>query len=224
MNEEQFTEIALKVLSGEADVAERARLETALREDKALALEFESLRETFLAARQSSPLLAARHTEAVPFPEYRLQELKASVRSAFPQKKGGQKESRLSLFRYLVSPWGGAALALLAVSFVLLSNALSPKPYVAVGMYAEETTRGENASQITDVAGATTHRFDTDAAFAAWLASPFSKGEKARIWIDEEKDLLHIRTPLTERAEPLPSTPQDREARLRALAHEITGR
>jgi len=224
MNEEQFTEIALKVLSGEADAAERARLETALREDKALALEFESLRETFLAARQSSPLLAARHPESVPFPEYRLQELQASVRAAFPQKKAGRKESLLPLFRYLFSPWGGAAFALLAVSFVLLSNTLNPKPYVAIGMYAEEATRGENASPTMDFADATTHRFDSDAAFAAWLASPFSKGEKARIWIDEEKDLLHIRTPLAEKTEPLPPTPQDRTTRLQALAHEITGR
>jgi len=228
MNEEQFTELALKTISGEADAGERSRLDAALRQDPALQREFAALRETLFAARQAAPLAAARNPEEIEFPEYRLQELRASVRAAFPSKE--PKTRRLPFFRYLLSPWGGLAFALLLVSLVLLSGPLAPKPYVAIGMYAEEATRGENPPEIGNFPGGAVHRFDSDPAFAAWLSTPFAPGEKARIWIDEEHDLIHIRHPATlfspasEKTETLPATAAARDAELHQLTHAITDR
>jgi anti-sigma factor RsiW len=217
MSEEQFAELALKALTGEAEPAERERLDAALRGDAALAEEFAILREAFQATRQAAPLLSPAEAE---LPAYRLAELRGSVSAAFPVVR--ERPGLFAFLRPFLVPSAALACACVVAMFFLGGS-----PRVEIGMYAPDSLRGEKSLRLDKAPHAVVRTFQSDAAFTSWLDTPLPHSVRARIWIDEEHDLIHIVRPSDtasprQESEPLPPSDEQRAKRLSELVDEIS--
>jgi len=65
---------------------------------------------------------------------------------------------------------------------------------VEVGLYGSDLNRVRGYETLTpqDFSSARLVTFDQDAAFDAWQSQPLAWYEHAKIWVDNEHDLLHI--------------------------------
>jgi hypothetical protein len=95
----------------------------------------------------------------------------------------------LSALRWLVAGGGLAGLACLCVVFCLANRT------VEIGVYASDSQqRGgvEDALSPRDIPAAKWLAFDQDAPFDRFQSEPLAWYEHAKIWVDNEKDQLHI--------------------------------
>lgn len=230
MRDDKFQSLALHVLSGDATPEERATLESCLVAEPSRRDEFEELRATLAITQATLPLAAALDAEPVELPRHRLGELHSAVRLHFQKKEIADDATEGSAVAWFQTLWGrllwGSGLAVACVA-VFLSAQPAPTG-IEMGLYAESTTRSLSGELVPPTApGLRVTRFENDQSFDQWLAHPFAANEKARIWLDEEHDLIHIRKRLPvlrftyESTRPLPAGDTERRAALETLLGEL---
>jgi hypothetical protein len=213
MNADSFPDLALRVLAREATEEERRALETAITSDGGRRKEFEQLKaahDLLLAVAPMTAAIAAREPE---LPAHRLNELRTAVRQHFgPASTRKPAQSKYSLptsaLRWLL---GGSVTTALAIVVILMGYS---DRSIEVGLYRTDMLRGgEMPLSPADVPAARVVTFDQDAPFDQWKKD-LAWNQHAKIWVDNENDLLHIvrRTPdghLIEQTEPLVRTNQE---------------
>lgn len=232
MHDDAFHHLALKAISGEISSDENAALEHCLKEEPARQAEFEDLRAAFVMAKSTLPLASALEAGPLEPPPHRRQQLRAAVRMHFQKADAADRaKNEFTGLNWLRTWWGrglcGGGLA--AVFAVLILVSWSRPSGIEIGLYAESTTRDGSAAALNLPSTATVRvtRFESDRAFDQWLARPFAKDEKARIWFDEEHDLIHVRLHPTlfhdirEWTYPLPESDVDRRAALDTLLRSL---
>jgi hypothetical protein len=189
MDADSFNDLALRVIAGEANDAERQALETELLGHPGRRDEYEQIKVTHDILRATAPMTEAARATSPELPAYRVNELRTAVRQHFGpaaqrEKKSGSLRTTL---RWIFA--GGGATALVVLLVVLnLSNRT-----VEVGVYRSYQMRSdETALSSQDVPTATVISFDQDAPFDQWQSAPLGWSERAKIWVDNEHDLLHI--------------------------------
>jgi hypothetical protein len=190
MDAESFTDLALRVISGEATDDERravqAELSAAARKD-----EFEQLKLTQAILRTMAPMAEAVRATEAELPGYRVNELRTAVRQHFGPAIVRQKEKAsaiwLAALRWLFAGSGIGALACVVVIFSFANKTIE------VGLYGSDLMRdGDKALTAQDIPTAKLLAFEQDAPFDQWQSQPLSWNERAKIWVDNEHDLLHI--------------------------------
>jgi len=187
MDAETFTELALRVIAGEATVEDRAALERELSAEPARRAGFDQLALTLNALRSAAPLNEAALASAPELPAYRVHELRTQVRRHFGPLKAVRHTPLLDALRWI---FAGGGLAGLATLIVLLCFA---NRTIEVGSYANDLVRsGEHPLTQADLPAAKLLSFEQDAGFDAWQNQPLAWYEHAKIWVDNEHDQLHI--------------------------------
>jgi hypothetical protein len=185
MDAETFTDLALRVIAGEATADERTTLERELAGDAARRAEFEQLDALLTVA----PMTEAARATAPELPAHRVQELRTAVRQSFGPVGARRKPSTpvLDAFRWLFA--GGGLVGLAAIIVVLCFSNRT----IEVGLYGSDLTRGgDQGLSAQDVPAAKLVTFDQDAPFDAWQNRSLAWYEHAKIWVDNEHDQLHI--------------------------------
>jgi hypothetical protein len=185
MDAETFTELALRVIAGEATADERATLERELAGDPARRAEFEQLD----ALRTAAPVTEAARATSPGLPAHRVNELRTAVRQHFGPVAARRKPPTpvLDAFRWLFA--GGGLVGLAAIIVLLCFSNRT----IEVGLYGTDLTRnGDQGLSAQDVPAAKLVTFDQDAPFDAWQSQPLAWYEHAKIWVDNEHDQLHI--------------------------------
>ncbi len=192
MDAESFTDLALRVIAGEATDDERRALETALSSAPHLREEFEQLKLTHEFLRATAPLAEAARAAAPELPAYRVNELRTAVRRHFGPAANRPEKAVVSrglipLLRWVFAGSGIAALGFAVVVFCFANRS------VEVGLYGTDLVRGgDQGLSAADVPSARLVTFDQDAPFDQWQNQPLAWNEHAKIWVDNENDLLHI--------------------------------
>ena len=83
MNDQQFFDLAMKVIARHADETERAELETLLASQPELKAEFDQLLTEVRMAKEVMPLMAATASATDEFPAYGRERLQTKVRRSF---------------------------------------------------------------------------------------------------------------------------------------------
>lgn len=232
MHDDEFHHLALKTLAGEASPEESVALERCLQAEPQRRTELEELRAALAITRTTLPLAAALETKATAeVPPHRVNQLRSAVRLHFQKQESEEKSKMRSaspLVEFFVSWKRVLAGGLVALALVILFS--SPRPQgIEIGFYAEGITRN-GAAALSFPTASSTHitRFESDQAFDQWLARPFAPDEKARIWFDEERDLIHIRLrakwwqrEATEFTRHLPAADADRRVAVESLLCEL---
>jgi hypothetical protein len=179
-----FNELALRVIAGEATADERAALQQELASSAGRRDEFAGLELAFEAAR----LAGAARATAPELPLHRVIELRTAVRRHFgPVKTRKPVDALLDALRWLFAGGGLVGLATLIV-LLCLSNRT-----IEVGSYATDLVRsGGHPLTQADLPTAQFRTFDYDADFDKWQNQPLAWYEHAKIWVDNERDQLHI--------------------------------
>jgi hypothetical protein len=192
MDAESFIDLALRVISREATDDERRALETELSSVPAHREEFEQLKLTHGILRTAAPMTQAAGATTPELPAYRVNELRTAVRQHFGPA-ANRKENRapfgewIPAMRWLFAGSGMTALGFAVVIFCFANRT------VEVGLYGTDLARdGDKALSAEDVPSARLVTFDADAPFDQWQNAPLAWNEHAKIWIDNERDLLHI--------------------------------
>ena len=191
MDAELFNALALRVLAGEAADDERRALETELSAIPARRAEFEQLKLTHGILRAAAPMAEAASATTPGLPAHRVNELRTAVRQHFGTASHRQKNPApfanwIPALRWLFAGSGAAALG---VAVVLLCFA---NRTIEVGLYATDSVRGVDQSlTAADIPSARLVTFNQDAPFDQWQ-SQLAWNEHAKIWVDNEHDLLHI--------------------------------
>jgi hypothetical protein len=196
MDAESFTALALRVISGEATDDERRALEAELSHECASAParreEFEQLKLTHEILRAAAPMAEATRATLPGLPAYRVNELRTAVRQHFGPAAQREKGPTGSPAFAFVLRWlfGGTGVAALGFAIVVACFA---NRTVEVGLYGTDLARGgDQALTAQDVPAARLVTFDQDAPFDQWQNQPLAWNERAKIWVDNEHDLLHI--------------------------------
>jgi hypothetical protein len=83
---------------------------------------------------------------------------------------------------------GGLAAAIFAVVMFSFANKT-----IEIGLYKSDLVRGgQQGLSAQDVPAAMLLAFDSDAPFDAWQGKPLAWNERAKIWVDNEHDLLYV--------------------------------
>jgi hypothetical protein len=192
MDAETFTALALRVITREATDDERRALETELASAPARREEFEQLKLAHEILRAAAPVAQAARVTEPGLPAYRVNELRTAVRQHFgPAENRGKASAKpgglVPVLRWIFAGSGAAALG---VAVVLLCFA---NRTVEVGLYQTDLARGGGqALSAEDVPSARLLTFDQDAPFDQWQNQPLAWNEHAKIWVDNEHNLLHI--------------------------------
>jgi hypothetical protein len=192
MDAETFKALALRVISREATDDERRSLETELVSAPAHQEEFEQIKLTHEILRVTAPMAQAAQAITPGLPAYRVNELRTAVRQHFGPAANHKKSPSafadwLPVMRWLFAGSGVAALGF-AVALLCFANRS-----VEVGLYQTDSVRGaDQALFAEDVPSAHLVTFDQDAPFDRWQNQPLTWCERAKIWVDNEHDLLHI--------------------------------
>ena len=187
MDADTFTELALRVVAGEASADERATLERELSADPSRRAEFAQLALTFDALRTVAPMNAAALASAPGLPAHRVGELRTAVRRHFGPLRAVRHTPMLDALRWLFAGGGLAGLAALVV-LLCLSNRT-----IEYGGYADSLERdGVHSLTQADMPVANFVTFQQDAEFDAWQNQPLAWYEHAKVWVDNEHDQLHI--------------------------------
>lgn len=192
MDAESFTDLALRVIAGEATVDERRALESECNATPARREEFSQLQRTSDLLRATAPMAeAARATEPA-LPAHRVNELRTAVRQHFGPAAVRERSTApfanwFPALRWLFAGSGAAGMAFAVVIFCFANRTIS------VGLYGTDLERGgDQALSATDVPAAKIVAFNQDAPFDQWQNQPLAWNERAKIWVDNEHDLLHI--------------------------------
>lgn len=213
MNVDAFAELALRVIAREATDEERRALETELASNPAHREEFEQLKLTHEILRTVAPMTEASQAKEPELPAYRLNELRTAVCRHFGPAAQRETAARHRGWRGLAL-WrlGGAGLVT-ALAVVIVLTSLSDRT-VEIGAYAVDLVRnGEKPLSPADVPSARLVTFAYDAPFDQWKKT-LSWRQHAKIWVDNENDLLHIvrrdaQGHIVEQTEPLAATNEE---------------
>jgi hypothetical protein len=190
MDVETFHLVALKVLAGEASADDRHALEAELAADPARREDFQQLRITHDILRTAAPMTSAVEVTGPELPAHRVNELRTAVRLHFGPAAARDRKPEpawVPALRWMV---GGAGLGAFACAVVLMSFA---NKTIEVGLYGSDLTRdGQRVLTAQDIPAAHLIAFDQDAPFDAWQNRPLGWNERGKIWVDNERDLLHI--------------------------------
>jgi hypothetical protein len=192
MDTESFTALALRVISREATDDERRALETEMASLSARREEFEQLKLTHEILRATAPMAQAAQAITPGLPAHRVNELRTAVRQQFGPATNRKKSPApfgewIPALRRLFAGSGLAALGFAVVVFCFANRT------VEVGLYGTDLVRGGDQSLTAqDVPSARLLTFDQDAPFDQWQNQPLAWNEHAKIWVDNEHDLLHI--------------------------------
>ena len=192
MDAESFTNLALRVISREATPDERRALETEIAASPARREEFEQLRLTHDVLRAAAPMAEAASATTPELPAHRVNELRTAVRQHFGPATNRPTAAVVSRAWPFVLRWffGGSGVAALGFAIVMLCFA---NRTIEVGLYATDSVRGGDQSlSAQDVPSARLLTFDQDAPFDQWQNQALAWNEHAKIWVDNEHDLLHI--------------------------------
>jgi hypothetical protein len=192
MDAESFTTLALRVLSREATDHERRALDVELAATPAHCVEFEQLKLTHEILRTTAPLTDAVQATSPELPAHRVGELRTAVRQHFgPAANRKAKAPGSTVWAHLLRwVFGGGGLAALGYAIIMFSFA---NRTIEVGLYGSDLARGGGESLTAqDVPAAHLLTFDQDAPFDQWQNQPLAWNERAKIWVDNERDLLHI--------------------------------
>ena len=226
MDAATFTELALRVIAREASDEDRRALEAELAATPPRRDEFEQMRIAHDVLRLTAPALEATHATGPELPAHRVGELRTVVRQHFgPAVSRYKAESGSPAFKFILR-WifGGTGVAALglAVAVACLANRT-----VEIGLYGSDQVRGgsEPLAQ-ADVPSARIVAFDRDEPFDHWQAAPLAWNERAKIWIDNERDLIHIKRrvhigQVVMETRPLAPTNEGERAQLRDLVLEL---
>ncbi|HSA01961.1 MAG TPA: hypothetical protein P5055_14600, partial [Candidatus Paceibacterota bacterium] len=80
MDTEDFEELAIQVLAGEATLEERARFDVLLQQDAGRQAQFQEIQAAWWLVREAGPLAEAPHAPSQRIPPDRLQALMQTVR------------------------------------------------------------------------------------------------------------------------------------------------
>ena len=189
MDAHAFSELALRVIAREASETDRATLDVELAATPARRDEFEQLQITHDVLRAIAPVVEAERATTPELPAHRVGELRTAVRQHFgPEKKDVGSTVWAHVLRWVFGG-GGLAAACFAVVMFCFANKT-----VEVGFYSSDLARVRGYESLTaqDFASAKLLTFDQDAAFDAWQATPLAWNERAKIWVDNEHDLLYV--------------------------------
>jgi hypothetical protein len=190
MDTDAFTDLAFRVIAREATDEDRRALDAELAAQPERREEFAALRVTHDVLRTTAPMAEAERAAGPELPAYRLNELRTAVRQHFGPalNRGGKKKS----LPFLVLRWlfTGTAAAVVGVAVVLICFANSA---IEIGLYRTDLARGDNGGLTpASVPAARIVTFDADAPFDQWQSRPLAWYQHAKIWVDNEHDLLHI--------------------------------
>jgi hypothetical protein len=192
MDAESFHDLALRVIAGEATNDELRALETELAAIPARREEFEQLKLMHEILRTAAPMTEAVRATAPELPAYRMNELRTAVRQHFGPVVNREKIAATSgewvpILRWLFAGSGAGAFAFAVIIFCFANRS------VEIGLYGTDLARdGDKALSAVDVPSAHLVTFDQDAPFDQWQNQPLAWNEHAKIWVDNEHDLLHI--------------------------------
>jgi hypothetical protein len=190
MDSEPFNDLALRVIAGEATTEERHTLETELAAHPELRDEFDQIKISYEVLRTASPMAEATRANEPELPAYRVNELRTAVRQHFgPAANRGKStwSGLLSAWRWIFAGGGLTALTVLLVVLNLSNHTIE------VGLYQTDQMRGESGGLTAqDVPAARLMTFDQDAPFDQWKDAPLAWYERGKVWVDNERDLLHI--------------------------------
>jgi hypothetical protein len=189
MDVDSFNDLALRVIAGEAIATERQALDTELSAHPERRDEFEQMKVTHDILRTTTPMTEATRATEPGLPAYRVNELRTAVRQHFGPAATRQKSSGglVSAIRWILAGGGATALTVLVVILNLSGRT------VEVGVYRTDAMRDGNVSLTAqDIPSAKMISFDQDAPFDQWQSQPLAWYERAKIWVDNEHDLLHI--------------------------------
>lgn len=228
MDTDTFTDLALRVLAREATAEERRALDAAMSSHPEHREKFEQLRGAHDLLRTVAPMTEATLAKEPELPAYRLNELRTAVRQHFgPAAQRESAEKKRGLFvpalRWI---FGSGAVTVLAVVVVLIN--LSDRA-IEIGLYRSDLMRGGEMSLApADVPTAHIVTFDQDASFDQWKKE-LGWNQHAKIWIDNEKDLLHIvqrdqAGHLIEQTEPLARTNREQSEQISRAVESLQKR
>ncbi len=222
----EFESLALKVLEGTANAGETALLQRVIAEDPRKMEQWLELKEALRIARAIMPSLQALEGGKAKLPAYRLPELRAAVRRVFPEKIVGERTPFLS-WRTLFRPVPACMLSGACVVFfgmLLWQSIWVRSGPVEFGSYAGYAVRGEQETLPSGLQRQVTVKaFEKENEFSDWQKNGWNSHPKARIWFDDEKDVVHVLRPggpLSRSVEvvyPLPEDPRQREELLRKI-------
>lgn len=193
MDADSFTDLALRELAGETTADERLALKKAMSSNPARQVEYEQLQLTYDLLRTTAPMAEATRATDPELPAYRVNELRTAVRQHFgPAASRGQARSGLSTLRVVIR-WLTAGGSIVALAMMVLFFQLANQT-IEVGVYQTDVVRGgdNTALATSDVPKAKIRSFTQDAPFDQWQNRPLAWNERAKIWVDNEHDVLHI--------------------------------
>jgi hypothetical protein len=174
MNDDQFLDLAMKVIAGQATEAERAELDGLVARQPELKAEFERVQADVRLAREVLPLVSATEATAPELPAYARGRLQTKVRQTLgrpqPSVPSASDEERRSMWRWR---WLlGLAMAAAAVALVMVLWH-APAPVIQVAMLdTAGASRGSDAKELA-------------ALQQTWnkaVVDSFSSAEHARVW------------------------------------------
>jgi len=190
MDADSFTSLAMRVISREATADERRTLDAELSSSPARREEFELIRLTHDLLRATAPLTEAASATTPELPAHRIGELRTAVRQHLGPAANRKDAGSTIWAHFLRWIFGGGALAALTFAVVVFSFA---NRTIEVGLYGTDLARdGDHSLSANDIPSARLLTFDQDAPFDQWQSAPLAWNERAKIWVDNEHDLLHI--------------------------------
>lgn len=189
MDNETFHELALRVIAGEATDHDRQTLEVELSAHPELRADFDQLKVTHDVLRTTVPIIDSLQAQGPELPAYRVNELRTAVRRHFGPAAARKASSFgfANALRWIVSGGGVAALAV----FIVLLNFSNHT--IEIGVYSSDQMRSSDSTQVPrDLPSTRIMAFDQDASFDQWQNQPLAWYERAKVWVDNEHDLLHV--------------------------------
>jgi len=191
MDAPTFTDLALRVISREATDDERRAVEAEMASTPARREEFEQLKRTHQLLRTAAPLTEAARATGPELPAWRVNELSTAVRQHFGPAANPKAEAGSTIWAHVLRwVFGGGGLAALTFAIVMMCFA---NRTVEVGLYSSDLVRGgEQSLSARDVPSARLVWFDEDTSFDQWQNQPLAWNQHAKIWVDNEHDLLYV--------------------------------
>lgn len=192
MDAETFTALALRVIVRDASEQDRLALDAELAAVPARREEFEQLRVTYGVLNIALPVVQAGRTYTPELPAHRVGELRTAVRQHFGPAANREKATAGSpTFRFVLR-WIFGGMGVAALGFAIAIACFANRT-IEIGSYTVDDVRGEKSLGASDVPAAQFVRFDSDAPFDHWQDEPLGWTERAKIWVDNEHDLVHIK-------------------------------
>jgi|ERR1043166_385249 hypothetical protein len=202
MNEQEFFDLAVKVVNRRSSDAERTELEALIGSQPELKAEFERIQADARLAREVLPLLAAVESSSGEFPAYARERLQTKVQQTLgrPQKSpqpAGERELKI-MWRWR---WVLGLAAATAVAALVLVPVLSrpSAPVIEVAMLdAAGPTRGSDRNEAELVRqtwqGATVISISDVEVFRSWATNWPAQGKRpvVKVFFDRATGELHV--------------------------------